>query len=73
MKNIDRLWVLTGVVFLLVGMGLGLKMSMTQDFALRGLHTHLNLLGFVVMTLFGLCYRHWPKSQSGCTVDRGWF
>ena len=65
MKNIDRMFVLTGVVFLLVGMALGLKMSMTQDFALHGLHAHLNLLGFVVMTLFGLCYHSWPRMQEG--------
>jgi len=65
MKSIDRLWVLTGLVFLLVGMGLGLKMSMTQDYGMHGLHAHLNLLGFVLMTLFGLCYRNWPKMQEG--------
>jgi hypothetical protein len=65
MKNIDRMFVFTGLVFLLIGMSLGLKMSMTQNFALHGLHAHLNLLGFVVMTLFGLCYRSWPKMQDG--------
>ena len=65
MKNIDRLWVLTGLIFLLAGMALGLKMAMTQDFAMHGLHAHLNLLGFVLMTLFGLCYRNWPKMQEG--------
>ena len=65
MKGIDRLWVLTGLVFLLVGMGLGLKMAIMQDFAMHGLHAHLNLLGFVLMTLFGLCYRNWPKMQEG--------
>ena len=65
MKNIDRMFVLTGLVFLLLGMSLGLKMSMTQDFALHGLHAHLNLLGFVVMTLFGLCYHAWPRMQEG--------
>jgi len=65
MKNIDRMFVLTGLVFLLVGMGLGLKMSMTQNFALHGLHAHLNLLGFVLMTLFGLCYRNWPAMMEG--------
>src|SRR5210317_824076 len=65
MKNVDRMFVFTGLVFLLIGMSLGLKMSMTQNFALHGLHAHLNLLGFVVMTLFGLCYRSWPKMQDG--------
>jgi len=65
MKNIDRLFVMTGVVFLLIGLAFGLKMSMTQNFAMRDLHAHLNLLGFVLMTLFGLCYRAWPKMQEG--------
>lgn len=65
MKNIDRLFVLTGLVFLLVGMAFGLKMSTAMDFTLHGLHAHLNLLGFVLMTLFGLCYRSWPKMQEG--------
>ncbi len=65
MKNIDRLFILTGLVFLLIGMLLGLKMSMTQNFSLHGLHAHLNLLGFVLMTLFGLCYHLWPKMREG--------
>jgi hypothetical protein len=65
MKKVDRLFVLTGLVFLLVGMAFGLKMSVSQDFGLHGLHAHLNLLGFVLMTLFGLCYRAWPKMQEG--------
>lgn len=63
MKNIDRLFVLTGLIFLLVGMAFGLKMSASMDFTLHGLHAHLNLLGFVLMTLFGLCYRSWPRMK----------
>jgi len=59
------MFVLTGLVFLLIGMAFGLKMSATMDFTMRGLHAHLNLLGFVLMTLFGLCYRSWPKMQEG--------
>jgi len=65
MKNLDRLFVLTGLVFLLIGMALGLKMSATMDFTLHGLHAHLNLLGFVLMTLFGLCYHAWPRMTEG--------
>ena len=64
-KSVDRMFVLSGLVFLLVGMAIGLQMSKSQDFALHGLHAHLNLLGFVLMTLFGLCYRNWPKMQEG--------
>ena len=40
-------------------------MAIMQDFAMHGLHAHFNLLGFVLMTLFGLCYRNWPKMQEG--------
>ena len=65
MQNIDRWFILTGLVFLLIGMALGLHMSKAQNFTLHGLHAHLNLLGFVVMTLFGLCYRQWPRMQEG--------
>ena len=65
MKNIDRLFVLTGLVFLMIGMAFGLHMSAAMDFTLHGLHAHLNLLGFVLMTLFGLCYRAWPGMQTG--------
>jgi hypothetical protein len=67
------MFVLTGLLFLLVGMVLGLKMAMTQNFALHALHAHVNLLGFVLMTLFGICYRVWPKMQEGmlATVHYG--
>ncbi len=61
MQNLDRLFVLTGFIFVLVGMALGLMMSGRQDFTLGGLHAHLNLLGFVFMTLIGLIHHAWPK------------
>lgn len=63
MKNLERRWILTGLIFLITGMVLGLIMGFKQDYSQRPLHAHLNLLGFVVMTLFGLCYRQWPKMQ----------
>jgi len=65
MKNLDRLFLLTGLVFLLIGMAFGMKMAATMDFTLHGLHAHLNLLGFVLMTLFGLTYRAWPRMTEG--------
>ena len=65
MKNIDRWFILTGLAFLLIGMALGIRMANTMDFTLHGLHAHLNLLGFVVMSLYGLCYRQWPRMQEG--------
>lgn len=51
-----RLAVLYGIA----GIGLGLYMSATNDFAWHPVHAHLNLLGWVAMTLFGLFYRAFP-------------
>ena len=61
--KIDRLFLVIAAIYILVGMGLGMKMGMTQDFSHRTTHTHINLLGFVSMTLFALVYRVWPAMQ----------
>ena len=59
MKNIGRLFILTGLVFLLVGMAFGLKMAATMDFTLHGLHAHLSLLGFVLMIPLAVRSNNW--------------
>lgn len=51
----------TGVVFLLVGLCLGMRMGMTQDFSLTPVHTHLNLAGGVLMFVAGLFYASRPE------------
>lgn len=61
--KIDRLFLVIAAVYILIGMSLGMKMGMTQDFSHRTTHTHINLLGFVSMTLFALVYRVWPAMQ----------
>lgn len=61
--KIDRLFLVIAAVYILVGMGLGSYMGMNQDFTHRTTHTHINLLGFVSMTLFALVYRSWPAMQ----------
>lgn len=39
------------------GMGLGIRMGLSQDFALAPAHAHLNLLGWVTVALYGLYHR----------------
>jgi hypothetical protein len=39
------------------GMTLGMQMGISQDFTLAPAHAHLNLLGWVTMTLYGLYHR----------------
>lgn len=41
----------------LTGMSLGLWMGMRGDFTLVPVHAHINLLGWVTMTLYGLYHR----------------
>ena len=46
----------TAVVLLLLGVILGMRMGMTQDFSMMPVHAHLNLVGGVLMFLAGLFY-----------------
>jgi len=59
--NISRNFLIAGSAYLLVGIGFGMYMGPTQDFKFAPLHAHINLLGFVLMTLFGVAYRVMPE------------
>ena len=55
-----RIWhvcFIVGATAGLGGMSMGMYMGIAQDFALTPAHAHLNLLGWVTMTLYGLYYR----------------
>lgn len=65
MKDMARLFIFTGILFLVAGMAFGLYMGGTQDNRFIPVHAHLNLLGFVLMFLFGLGYQVWPRMQEG--------
>ncbi len=54
-----------GALSALVGMSLGVWMGANQDFVLRPVHAHVNLLGFASMMLFGLFYRAFPTAGRG--------
>jgi hypothetical protein len=64
--NISRNFLLTGTVFILIGMVLGAWMGATNDHTLAPLHAHINLLGFVLPAIFALVYRAWP-AMAGAT------
>jgi hypothetical protein len=51
-----------GSVILLLGMLAGIFMGIREDFALAPAHAHLNLVGGVLLFLFGLCYRVVPAA-----------
>jgi len=50
-------FMLAAILFVLIGMLLGLYMGPAQDVTLVPVHVHLNLLGWATMMLFGLYYR----------------
>ncbi len=50
-------FMLSAILFVTVGMILGLYMGPSQDFRLVPVHAHLNLLGWATMMLAGLYYR----------------
>ena len=68
--KIDRLFLVIAAIYILIGMGLGSYMGMNQDFTHRTAHTHINLPGFVSMTLFALIYRSWPAHCARPAIDR---
>ena len=70
---IGSLMMCVSVVVLLVGMLGGIVMGIEQDFALAPARTHLNLIGGVMLFLFGLYYRLVPAAgTSGLAKVQGW-
>jgi hypothetical protein len=55
-------WLKLSVVYLMLGVGLGIAMGVTEDFTLNPVHAHLNLLGFATVALAGLIYTAYPEA-----------
>lgn len=53
MPRIAHLYFRTAIVFLIVGLCMGLKMGISGDHSIIGAHAHANLLGWVTMAIFG--------------------
>jgi hypothetical protein len=70
---IGSLMMRVSVVVLLCGMLLGIVMGIREDFVLQPAHAHLNLVGGVLLFLFGLYYRVVPAAgASGLAKLQGW-
>jgi len=50
------------VIYFTVGVILGMYMSMEHDYALTGVHVHINLLGWASFALAGIIYFIFPKA-----------
>ena len=53
MPRISQLYFRTAVIFLIIGILMGLNMAISQDHSVIGAHAHCNLLGWVTMAIFG--------------------
>ena len=53
MPNVANLYFKTAILFLILGILMGLQMAMSGEHNVIGPHAHANLLGWVTMALFG--------------------
>jgi hypothetical protein len=56
------IWLKLAVVYLILGISLGIAMGASQNFTLRPVHAHINLLGWTTMALAGLIYSVFPQA-----------
>lgn len=52
------------VVYFAIGVILGLYMSMVHDYALKGVHVHINLIGWASFALAGFVYHLFPSTSN---------
>lgn len=60
--SIASLFMKIGSLYLIFGICIGVVMSVTGDHSIAPLHAHINLLGFVLMMVFGLFYHLFPAA-----------
>ena len=56
------IWLKLSVLYLIVGVAMGIFMGASHDFTLRPVHAHVNLLGFATLALAGLIYSVFPDA-----------
>jgi peptidoglycan/LPS O-acetylase OafA/YrhL len=63
MAKIDRVYIATALILLVIGMVLGFYMGAAGDGTVRDTHVALLLPGFVTLALYGVIYRLWPAMK----------
>lgn len=64
MPRVSAAFFAFGALCLLTGMTMGMQMGGSQDFTLMPAHAHLNLLGWVTMSLYGTFYAFTRETMS---------
>ena len=52
-----------GIIYLLIGMSMGVYMGATKDFSMHPVHAHINLLGWTLLGLSGLVFQVFPELE----------
>lgn len=61
-SNAGVIWLKLAVLYLILGISIGIAMGASQNFTLRPVHAHINLLGWTTMALAGLIYTVFPRA-----------
>ena len=64
MPRVSAAFFAIGVIYLLLGMSWGMHMGASEDFSMMPAHAHLNLLGWVTMSIYGGFYALTQNSMS---------
>ena len=65
-------FIFTGLVYLFIGVTLGVLFVIWPDLrALRTVHAHLNLVGFVMFLIFGVAYHILPRFRGRPLYSEG--
>lgn len=68
-----RVMIAAASLYFVVGVLIGMGMSMTESFVLSSVHAHINLLGWVSLALGGILYHLFPAAEkSRLGVVHGW-
>jgi len=62
---IGSLMMRTGALILVIGMLWGIEMGIRQEFSMAPAHAHFNLVGGVLLFVFGLYYKMIPAAGDG--------
>lgn len=64
MTHISNWFFRLAILYLLAGITLGLVMAASHNYSMAPAHAHLNLLGWVSMSIFAVFYRLWPAAAA---------
>lgn len=65
LPRVARIQLGSSLLWMLAGLAIGLGMAASGDFALRSVHAHVQLLGWVTLCLTGLTYAVLPRAAEG--------